>query len=443
VWAGGPWVALLYRRVSGKEQKLEGLSLPAQEADGRRYFADQAERHGWVLGGEFEDVMKGRRDDRPRYQEMLGLVRRLRAEGKNVVIVVKWLHRLGRKVSESVRCREELKALGVPIHSVMEGGEVSDLVANIMASVAEYEVDQLGERVAEVIDFVRSNGWHVPGRPTWGYRSRPATEEERAQGSPKGVLDTNPAEARWAAELLTRASKGEAVRSLARWAAALPPEARGGRRMSRETIITMLRSATYVARHEPDDPVDDPHVVLALPRCRWPSLVDDQTWLRVQEQLASHSRLPRQASGEYLLTGFLRCPRPGCGGRPTGRHRHGGPARPRYGCPGSPTAACTFTCLASGVDAAVLGQVGGLLDAFSALRPVELARVRRAYDALRRPAGADAREAARQVRDRERKRESLRVELAEAARMLVRKELDGPGYQSALEQIVSEVVLFV
>ena len=437
--SGGPPIALLYRRVSGKEQKREGLSLPSQEADTRRYFAEQAERLGWVLGDEFEDVLKGTRDDRPDYQKMLTLARRLRAEGKSVVIVTKWLHRLGRKVAEAVRCREELKALGVPIHSVMEGGEVSDFLAHIMASVGQYEVEQLGERVAEVIEYVRSNGWHVPGRPTWGYRTRPATAEERAQGSPKGVLDTNPAEAPWATELLTRAASGEAVRSLARWAAALPPEARGGRKMSRETVITVLRSATYAARHEPDGPVDDPRDVLALPRCRWPALVSDDVWLRVQEQLASHSRLPRQASGEYLLTGFLRCPRPGCEGRPVGRHRKAGPARPRYGCPGSPTAACTFTCLAPEVDAAVVGEVGRLLDAFTGLRPAELARVRKSYDALRRPPGTDARDVARQVRDLERRREALREELAEAARMLIRKELDGPGYQAAREQIEAEV----
>ena len=40
------------------------------------------------------------------------------------------------------------RALGVPVHSVREGGEVSDLVANILASVAEEESRALGERVA-------------------------------------------------------------------------------------------------------------------------------------------------------------------------------------------------------------------------------------------------------------------------------------------------------
>src|SRR5258708_1971187 len=63
------------------------------------------------------------------------------------VVVVVALDRFGRRMLERVRCREELKALGVTTHSVREGGEVSDLVANILASVAQEEVTRLGMRI--------------------------------------------------------------------------------------------------------------------------------------------------------------------------------------------------------------------------------------------------------------------------------------------------------
>jgi site-specific DNA recombinase len=132
--------ALLYTRVSSDEQASEGLSLDAQLAVDRRYVAER----GWIIGAEYQDVLSGKRDDRPDYQRMLGEARRLRSEGRPVVVVVPWLHRLGRRVFERVRSREEMKALGVPLHSVHEGGEVSDLVSNILASVAEEEVRQLG-----------------------------------------------------------------------------------------------------------------------------------------------------------------------------------------------------------------------------------------------------------------------------------------------------------
>src|SRR5438874_2054742 len=175
VQGNGLVTALIYTRVSSDEQAREGVSLDAQLATCRDYAA----RQGWVLDGEYQDIMTGKRDDRPRYQALLAEVRRLRASGRPAAVVVARLDRLGRKLLERVRCREELKALGVPTHSVREGGEVSDLVANILASVAQEEVARLGRRVAEVRAYVAGNGWKPPGRPAWGYRFRAATEDER------------------------------------------------------------------------------------------------------------------------------------------------------------------------------------------------------------------------------------------------------------------------
>ena len=56
-------------------------------------------------------------------------MRRLRAEKRPVAVVVAALDRFGRHLLERVRCREELKSLGVETHSGREGGAVSDLIA--------------------------------------------------------------------------------------------------------------------------------------------------------------------------------------------------------------------------------------------------------------------------------------------------------------------------
>ena len=162
--------ALIYTRVSSEEQAREGVSLDAQLTECRRYAAQS----GWMLGPEFQDVLSGKRDDRPAYQALLAEVRRLRAVGQSVVVVVFRLDRLGRRILERVRCREELKALGVPVHSVREGGEVSDLVANILGSVAQEEVERLGARVREVREHVVGSGWKYPGSPRWGLSAPPS-----------------------------------------------------------------------------------------------------------------------------------------------------------------------------------------------------------------------------------------------------------------------------
>src|SRR3712207_5659811 len=134
--------------------------------------------------------------------------RRLRAAGRRVVVVVLRLDRLGRRILERVRCREELKTLGVPVHSVREGGEVSDLVANILASVAEEETRALGERVSVSKQHAIALGWFPPGQPPWGYRWRAATSEERAGGATKVALEAHPDGASHATEALARHPDG-------------------------------------------------------------------------------------------------------------------------------------------------------------------------------------------------------------------------------------------
>jgi len=358
-------------------------------------------------------VLSGTRTDRPQYQAMLARVRELRAEGRSVVVVVAWLHRLGRRVLESVERREEFKALGVPIHSVMEGGAVDDLRANIMASVAQYEVQQLGERVSAAITHIMSNGWHRGSNPPWGYKLRPATEDERAAGAPKGVLEVDDAAAPYVREAFQRVADGESINAIARWAAALPANVRGarldlpaeergirqhGKHLSYAAVRKILACPTYIARGH-----DGPDNALTRPVCRWPALVEDATWARVQERTASHQKVPRQASGRYLLTGLLYCPQ--CASRKfdarmngEGEHRKNGAVAyaARYRCSGTQSArtqgaVCTFMVNMKQLDRAVLEEVASVMGALSRLEDRRfMAALRREWGELQAPAPADA-----------------------------------------------------
>src|SRR6185369_16916505 len=123
------------------------------------------------------------------------------------------LDRFGRSIVERVRSREELKRLGVATHSVREGGEVSDLVANILASVAQEESRRLGERVLASRDHLAARGWKPSGRAPWGYVWRAANDDERQQGSPANVLDIDPITAPYIREAFDRAATSESVQS--------------------------------------------------------------------------------------------------------------------------------------------------------------------------------------------------------------------------------------
>jgi DNA invertase Pin-like site-specific DNA recombinase len=413
--------ALLYTRVSGAEHQKEGLSLEAQARSTRGYAAVQP---GWVIAGEYRDILSGGRDDRPDYQALLAEARRLHRSGSRAAVVVTRLDRLGRHLLEQVRAREELKSLGCDTHAIKEGGMLSDLTAHILMSVGQDERQRIGARVAEVrSDLVRS-GWHY-GKTPFGYRKRPATAEERLAGSPRTVLETDPAARAVVAEVFERIAEGKSIISTARWLAGLPEAMRGGRRWPASCVNTMLRSPTYAAR--PAEGVDD---VLARPRARWEPIVSDQLWGAAGARIDEHVSRPHQASGRFLLTGFARCPI--CGERMVGAELYRsdrGDIRRGYRCTGwtrganAPVQNCRFSVPMRQADELVLSQVGDMLSAL--VDPDVTAQLREKWNALNQPSDTSGR-----VADLEREIKTAQRRLADSAALLVDGTLDRLGYEA-------------
>lgn len=353
-------VALLYRRVSTDEQAREGLSLKAQATHTRRY----AVVRGWSIGGEYEDVLSGTRADRPSYQSLLAEAKRLRANGRAVVVIVKWLDRFGRSVFERARCADELRRSGVPVHSVMEGGEVPELVANLLAAVAEEEVRRLGARLGETRKYVMVAGWHYPTRAAWGYLRRPATGAERSLGAPRTVLDIDPAQEPYLREAWRRADAGDSVQSIARWVQSLPAEVRGARYMSYPCVRRMLSAAVYVARTAQGVPD-----VLSRPVMRWPALIEEDRWSRVQERFRNRPRRPPREPRVYLLVGLLQCP--SCGASMRGQFQTRQASQ--YCCfgraagAGAPDMTCHMSATMPLVDALVILRARQLVEAVDAI----------------------------------------------------------------------------
>jgi DNA invertase Pin-like site-specific DNA recombinase len=378
-------LALTYRRVSSDEQAREGVSMDAQSSECTRYVAG----HGWQLGDDFTDVLTGTRDDRPGYQALLERVRELATSGQSVVLVVAQLDRLGRRLMERLRCRHELRELGVAVHSVRDGGEVTDLQANIMGSVAEEEVRLIGERTHHAFAHIAEQGWFKPGGPPFGYRWRERSPAEQLQGAPEIVIEPKPAAADVVRMAFEQVALGASARSVHRMLKSLPGELRGTRagrttekrglalvpatntprlrkhnqerHMSWRAVLRMLRSPVYVGRLTADGPV-----------ARFPAIVDEGTWQAVQARLDGHQRRARQASNRYMLSGILRCAT--CGQRMSGAQTprlKPAPGRPgilRYRCRGNDLVggtACHQTADARKIDALVLDQVGTLVESIA------------------------------------------------------------------------------
>ena len=429
--------ALIYGRVSTFEQADEGVSLPAQFSEGRRYVGRQVT---WIFGDEFQDVESGLRDHRPDYQRMLLAVRGLRLQGRPVVVVVASLDRLGRNVAERVRAWKELASLGVAIHSVREGGIVSEFTYNILAAVAQEESRKLGERVRSSNRHFIEKGWRPVGRAAWGYRWREATAEERQQGSPSKVLEEHPDEAPFVREAWQRHADGESIKSLSRWSTALPAAATGSRRLNFAALGDMFTAPIYVGRPERGD-----ENVLARPRGHWPVLIDDETWQRVRERQELHRRMPPQASGEYPLSGLMQCP--ACGTRMGGRtqkyalRRTGGTARRRqYVCEaqmlgGDARRDCTVHVPAARFEPVVLDTVGELLDVLN--QPEYRQAVRQAWvERDRRARGGND---AKRIGVIERSIDTNRRRLGEAAIKLIDGDLDRAGYDIVRDRLQCDI----
>ena len=262
-------------------------------------------------------------------------MRGLALQGKRFAVTVASLDRLGRNVAERVRAYEELKALGVTIHSAREGGIVSEFTYNILAAVAQEESRKLSERVRASWRYFEEHRWCKPGTAAWGYRWRPATDDERKDGAPRVVLEIHPDEAPYVREMWARRAGGESLQSIARWVASLPAAARGNRLLSYAAIRWLLLSPVYIARFGRDhdiaicEPTPAGCPLLADPIARWEPLIDDVTWQRIHDQYRLSKAMPRQASGRYPLTGLLRCQR--CGARMVGRTMKAAPRKNQSG----------------------------------------------------------------------------------------------------------------
>jgi DNA invertase Pin-like site-specific DNA recombinase len=153
-------VALGYVRVSTEEQGKSGARLAAQQAA----IEAEASRRGWEIVDIVEDVAGGRDLKRPGVQVALERMRHREA----AVLVVAKLDRLSRSlldfagvVATAERERWSLVALDLRVGTSTASGQ---LMANVLASFAQFERQVIGQRTREGLAAKRAAGVRL-GRP--------------------------------------------------------------------------------------------------------------------------------------------------------------------------------------------------------------------------------------------------------------------------------------
>lgn len=158
----------VYTRVSTHEQAVEGVGLSAQESRGRQW-AD-------LYGAEVVEVVgdagwSGGTLERPGISRLWELVNEGAVDG----IVVAELSRITRSSRDFANLVADLRQAGVALVSIREslntGDTCGQLVASIMAAVAQFEREQTAERTREALAQVRREGRHI-GRPPVGFTSK-------------------------------------------------------------------------------------------------------------------------------------------------------------------------------------------------------------------------------------------------------------------------------
>lgn len=151
-----------YRRVSSQEQSRSGLGLGAQE----EAITSACSRFGWDLVEVITDrAESGKSLDRPGFQQVLHRI----ANGDADALVVSRLDRATRSVADFARLLEWLEQAGAAFVALDLAIDTSTpagrLVANVFASVAEWERAVIGERTKQGMAVRKAAGESI-SRPS-------------------------------------------------------------------------------------------------------------------------------------------------------------------------------------------------------------------------------------------------------------------------------------
>src|SRR5436853_5140772 len=176
--------AVIYARVSSREQERAGYSIPAQ----RKLLNEYARVRGFRVQQEFIDVESAKNPGRKEFVAMLQL---LQSDPQCRTVLVEKTDRLYRNRTDSIAFEELIENRNVEIHLVKEGRVIAKdsrsqdkFMHDIHVAVAKHYSENLREEVKKGMREKAEQGIY-PGRAPFGYRNNPATrvidiDEKRA-----------------------------------------------------------------------------------------------------------------------------------------------------------------------------------------------------------------------------------------------------------------------
>jgi site-specific DNA recombinase len=278
--------AVLYARVSSREQEREGYSIPAQ----RKLLNEYARVRGFKIEREFVDVESAKNPGRKEFGAMLRL---LQTHPECRTVLVEKTDRLYRNRTDSIAIEQLGETRNVEVHLVKEGRVIGKnsrsqdkFMHDIHVAVAKNYCENLKEEVKKGMREKAEQGIY-PARAPFGYRNNSATR----------AIDVEPEKSRVLIRIFELYATGDY--SLSTLQKALRNE---GVRLSRAYVETILKNRFYLGyfvwqgieykgTHTP--------------------LIDAALFERVKNVFTGRNK-PKYRKHDFAFAGLLTCAHDGC-----------------------------------------------------------------------------------------------------------------------------------
>jgi site-specific DNA recombinase len=275
--------AVIYSRVSSKDQEREGYSIPAQQKLLREY----AQRNGLEIIREFVDVETAKIAGRKQFDEM---VRYLSRNRSCRILIVEKTDRLYRNFRDCVTLEE----LDIEIHLPKEGQVISrdsksqaKLVHGIQVVIARNYIENLREEVRKGMREKAEQGIY-PSRPPLGYRNNKIDH----------TIEIDPDKAPIAKRLFELYGTGGRLLSTVRRSI----KSEFGVSLARGYLARILRNPFYVGSFYWEN---------KLYAGTQQRLISRNLFDAVQDVFCGHNR-PKQRKHQFAFGGLLQCAHDNC-----------------------------------------------------------------------------------------------------------------------------------
>jgi site-specific DNA recombinase len=286
--------AVIYARVSSKEQEKEGFSIPAQ----LKLLKEYASANGFAVAEEYIDVETAKQTGRAAFGEMVAY---LKAHPSVRVMLVEKTDRLYRNLKDWVTVDE----LNVEMHFPKEGVILSresrsseKFMHGIKVLMAKNYIDNLSEEARKGMQEKAEQGiW--PTKSPLGYRNITGPDGKK-------IIATDPVIAPLIAKLFDWYASGDiSLKEAARKAHAaglLYP--RSGAKVPVSTVHTILRNRLYTGWFEWNG---------KLIQGKHEALVPVELWERVQGVLDGRfAKKAKRGRHDFAFSGLIACHACGC-----------------------------------------------------------------------------------------------------------------------------------